>query len=162
VHSRRRFLRDLFRTAGMALGTLIISPWQVCAAGADRSPLPRARTGAVTRLPEHSLRPTLALSVSALQAEAARLQQARQPLPEALVQLGGMNRIHGVTIEPDGELVLLGEHDASLPPLHLDDLCIAMRNAYQVSSVYQGAPGCSIDPSPGAKDPWQIQTVRLF
>jgi hypothetical protein len=108
------------------------------------------------------VRPTLALSLTALQTEAARLQQEKQPLPEALAHLGGINRLRGVIAEPEGELVLLGDHEASLPLIHLDDLAVALRNAYQASPVYQGAPGCSIDPWHDAKDPWRIQTVTVF
>jgi hypothetical protein len=102
------------------------------------------------------------LSLTVLQAEVATRHQTRQPLPEALAHLGGMNRLHGCMTEPDGELVLLGEHDATLPPLHLDDLAVAFRNAYQVGPAYQGVPGCTIDPWPGTSDPWRIQMVQVF
>jgi hypothetical protein len=104
----------------------------------------------------------LALSLTTLQAEATRLLQARRPLSNELAHLGGLNRIQGYTTEPDGELILLGARDASLPVLHLDDLAVALRNAYQVSSTYAGAPGCTIDPWPGGQDPWQIQAVQVF
>src|SRR5262249_11021427 len=44
-----------------------------------------------------------------------------------------------------------------------DDLTVSLRHGYQVSSVYQtGPPGCTIDPWPGAKDPWHIQRVQIF
>jgi hypothetical protein len=97
-----------------------------------------------------------------LQAEVAAVAQARQGCPDALVHLGGMNRIQGFMGEPDGELILLGAPDAAFPPLHLEDLVISLRNAYQVSPAYQGTLGCSIDARVGAVQPWRIQAVSVF
>jgi hypothetical protein len=71
-----------------------------------------------------------------------------------LAELGGLNRIIGVSIEEGG--------DASWPSLHVDDLAIALRSAYRTGPEYQEAPGCSIDPREGAEDPWQMQKVRVF
>jgi hypothetical protein len=102
---------------------------------------------------------SLALSLTALQAQAV---QARSSLPKQIVQLETMNRIHGFLVEPDGEIILLGAHEPALPALHVDDLAVALRNAYQVSAAYQGVLGCTIDPWAGAEDPWRIQQVTVF
>jgi hypothetical protein len=72
-----------------------------------------------------------------------------------------LNRLHGFLRAPEGELLILGDRDPSRPALELDTLVIALRNAYGVSPVYQGALGCSIDPRV-AEDPWRIQDVRIF
>jgi hypothetical protein len=73
-----------------------------------------------------------------------------------------MNRICGFLVEPDGELVFLGDQDSSLPPIHLDDLAIAFRHAYQVSAVYSAPPGCSIDLMTDTEDPWRIQKTVVL
>ncbi len=57
--------------------------------------------------------PAMALSLTVLQEKAAKRGQA---LPEELAHLGGVNRIQGFMMEPDGEILLLGERDPSLPP----------------------------------------------
>ncbi len=162
--TRRSFLRGtLCTTLGTSLGLLVTSARPGFAFWPRRPPpreSPPADTSP-TRLPAASPRPALALSLAVLQAEAASAQQVRQSLRNELAHLGGMNRLQGFTTEADGDLILLGDRDASCPPLHLDDLAVALRNAYQVSPAYHGTPGCTIDPSPG-KDPWQVQTVKVF
>ncbi len=105
--------------------------------------------------------PTLALSLTALQKAAERQQHA---LPEALVTLGGLNRLRGLILEPNGEVVILGDHDPASPLLHLDDVAVVLRNAFQSEATYAGAPlGVSIDPQPGnGRDPWAIQQTAVF
>ena len=120
--------------------------------------LPTKKTVSVSA-PSPMPQPSLALSLTVLQAQA---EQHGGTLPQQLVQLGGLNRIHGFLLEPDGEVILLGEHDPALPTLHLDDVAVALRNAYQVSAAYQGVLGCTIDPWAGAEDPWRIQRVTVF
>jgi hypothetical protein len=103
-------------------------------------------------------RPSLALSLTVLQEKAAQRYQA---LSADLVSLGGINRIQGIMLEPDGEIIFLGERDASLPLISLEDLIVALSNAYQMPS-YQGMLGCTIDPWSGSQDPWRIQQLRIF
>jgi hypothetical protein len=105
------------------------------------------------------VQPALALSLTLLQQQLAELQRARRKVPDTLVHLEGMNRLQGLMTEPDGELLLLGSRDTAAPSLHLDDLVVALRHAYQVDAAYQGVPGCTIDPWVGANDPWRIQRV---
>ena len=112
-YTRRKVL---CRTVLTALGVVATPAFQRFVAGAERSPKGR-QTGTPPGpgLPEGCPRPALALSLRVWQMEAARLHQARQPLPATLSHGGGMNRIHGFMVEPDGALVLLGERDPSLP-----------------------------------------------
>ena len=99
------------------------------------------------------VQPALALSLTLLQQQVATLQRAQRPIPEQLADMGGMTCMQGVMSEPDGELILLGSRDSALPRLHLEDLVVALRNAYQVNAAYDGVPGCTIDPWTGADDP---------
>lgn len=108
------------------------------------------------RSPE--FRPTHALSLRVFQAQ---LAQHRGKLRQA-GNLGGMNVIDGLVIEPDGEILLLGQAITTLPPLSVHDLAVALRNAYAVSPVYSGTAGCTIDPREGATDPLAIQVVKVF
>jgi len=102
--------------------------------------------------------PSLAVSLLGL---AARFRK-RGLVAGDLAQLGGLNRIVGVSIEEGGDALLLGHREPSWPSLHIDDLAIALRSAYRTGPEYQEAPGCSIDPREGAEDPWQMQKVRVF
>lgn len=105
--------------------------------------------------------PTLALSLTALQQAAERQQLA---LPDTLVTLGGVNRLRGLMLEPNGEVIVLGDHNPTSPLLHLDDIATVSRNTFQTEAAYAGAPlGVSIDPQPGnGRDPWAIQQVSVF
>lgn len=107
------------------------------------------------------VQPALALSLTLLQQQVATLQRAHRTIPEQLADMGGMTCIQGVMSEPDRELILLGSRDSALPRLHLEDLVVALRNAYQVNAAYHGVPGCTIDPWTGADDPWRIQRVAV-
>lgn len=156
--NRRKFLRGTLSTAlNVVLGTLIVSS---CRKQDTEEDSPTPGTQVVPSSQQDASRPSLALSLTVLQEEVMR---QRQPLPDTLAHLGGMNRVQGFMIE-DGEIVLLGarDPDPSLPLVDLETLVIALRNAFQVSPSYQGVIGCSIDPWAGSKDPWRIQQVRVF
>jgi len=96
-------------------------------------------------------RPTAALSFRGVAARAGRL-----------VDLGGLNRLVGVSIENDGDVLLLGHREPSWPSVHIDDLVIALRSAFKAGPRYQEPIGCSIDPREGEADPWQMQKVSTF
>ncbi len=75
--------------------------------------------------------------------------------PDRLKHLGGITLLQGYAIDIcRGDIVLFGIADQQLPYLHLEDLIVAMRNAWFKFSVRKGntvsysAPGCSIDPDP--------------
>jgi hypothetical protein len=74
---------------------------------------------------------------------------------QELLQLAGIKKMMGVIAdEQNHDLVLFGQTDSSLPPLQLEDLVVALRNAWLLyaplkDNVYQYSdPGCSIDPNP--------------
>jgi hypothetical protein len=118
-------------------------------------------TRAVAQTESDKLQPTTVLSLQTLQERVKEVAVARRKLTDELTNLGGMNRLHGFILGSDGEILLLGDRDTSQPAIKLESLVSALRNAYMVSTVYHGAPGCSIDPRPG-DDPWRIQDVRVF
>lgn len=98
--------------------------------------------------------PQLAFSLRRLQDE---LSSGPSPLARALA---GLNRFDGFLTE-DNDVVVFGGHDPAAPPLDVEDLAIALRNAYGMPG-YEGVIGCTIDPLPGVPDPWLWQTARIF
>src|SRR5437879_2833105 len=115
--SRRAFLRGTFFTAlGAVLGAPITSSCQKQTSGTNS---PKQGKQAIPSVEESEIRPSTALSLTVLQKEA---EKRRQALPHELAYLGGINRIQGFMTEPDGELLLLGDRDPSLPPIHLDEI----------------------------------------
>ena len=67
--------------------------------------------------------------------------------------LGGITRLLGFAEDTaSGDLVLFGDADPAWPRLELEDLVVALRNAYHYyaarrdNTVYYEYPGCSIDP----------------
>ena len=156
--------RTFFSAVGVVLAMLVTASCQKPTASGN-SPTPAKKMTPAKEVTSSSpkqddIRPSLALSLTVLQEEVAK---KRHPLPDELAHLGGMNRIQGIVIE-DGEIVLLGarDPDPSSPPLELETLVIALRNAFQVSPAYEGVLGCTIDPWVGSKDPWRIQEVKVF
>lgn len=105
--------------------------------------------------------PTLALSIQRLQDELQDAVSAGRPFTEAESQLFGLNQIEGFTTGNGEETILFGKHDPTIPRIELDDLLVALRNAYQVSG-YEGAAGVTIDPKPDVPDPWRIQQARVL
>ena len=81
------------------------------------------------------------LAVSLSQVEAAL--RAGQPEARA-VELGGLNRLLGMVVDPSGDLILIGRHDAGVPSLTTDHLAIALRSVY-VTNAY---PLVSLDGTP--------------
>jgi hypothetical protein len=60
------------------------------------------------------------------------------------VELGGLNRLLGMVVDPSGDLILIGQHDAGVPPLTTDRLAVALRSVY-VANTY---PLVSLDGTP--------------
>lgn len=152
----RPWCNTFFIALGAILGVVTASCQKPTSSGGS----PTSGKEVIPSSQKDEVRPSLALSLTVLQEEAAKQHQA---LPHDLAHPGGMNRIQGFMIE-DGEILLLGaqDPDPSLPPVDLESLVIALRNAYQVSPAYQGVLGCTIDPSVGAEDPWRIQQVKVL
>lgn len=95
-------------------------------------------------------KPSRAVSLNALVAAIKSGSQTDQAKT-----LCGITRLRGYLPDADSkDIVLLGIVDPDLPPLHLEDLVVAMRNVWggynRVSGhiQYYADPGCSIDPNP--------------
>jgi hypothetical protein len=90
-----------------------------------------------------------------------RTFQARLASPGAAgASLAGLTCIQGFTSDA-GEVILVGERNRRQPAIETDCLAIALRNAYSISTDYEGIPGCTIDPRVG-DDPWLVQDVHVF
>ena len=70
-------------------------------------------------------------------------------------RLCGITQVTGyLTDDETRDVIVIGRVDPSLPPLHLDDLAIALRNVWltyartEGRTRYYSPPGCSIDPNP--------------
>jgi hypothetical protein len=154
---RRRFLRDaavgtcgaLFGAGGLLAGRRQ-STSEPDAPAIDRE---SAKDGRATV--------SHVLSLGALQRHARQAHSSRSRMPETLARLDGITRVHGWMLEGD-DILLLGSREPALPALHLDDLAVVLRSAYQVTDTYHQAAGCSIDPRRGDEDPWSIQAVSVF
>jgi hypothetical protein len=84
---------------------------------------------------------------------AAALQEGR--IPDELQLLCGLTVISGYVIDNDSnDMILFGRADPQRPPLHTEDLVVALRNVWFRYPREQGKafdfadPGCSIDPDP--------------
>ncbi|MCX6630244.1 MAG: hypothetical protein NTW28_21710, partial [Candidatus Solibacter sp.] len=150
--TRRGFLYTGVFGAGAAAGGLCAPMLRKSAAARLSSPVEAPR----------GIEATLALSLNGYEEEVRALFQTGTELPDPVRKLYGLNCIQGILLEPGGQVVLAGRHDAALPDMELDDLLVALRNAFRVSAEYQEPIGCTIDPIPGARDPWEIQSVRVL
>jgi hypothetical protein len=113
--------------------------------------------GAAKSSAAQTFAPTLALSMRGLSKALAKGQSTAK-----WSQLGGLNRLMGLSVESDGDILLLGSHEPSWPRLRSDDLAVALRSAFRAGPEYQAAPGISIDPREGESDPWRIQQVKVM
>ncbi len=109
---------------------------------------------------EWGLRPSWGVSLKCVQEEAQKALVAHHDLPKPVVESAGVNKVMVVLFE-DNDVILGGDRDPRAPPLDLENLTIALRNAFGVSRDYSGAIGCTIDPRPGP-DPWKTQDVKVF
>jgi hypothetical protein len=159
--SLHSFTRTTFiTTIGVIFGVFVIASCQN-PTSSEKKAVSSGKETTSSFSKQADVRPSLALSLSVLQNEVAKKQH---PLPDDVAHLGNINRIQGFIIEPDGEIILFGTHDPETPLLHIDDVAVALRNAYQdqLNNTYQGVIGCTIDPLVGAQDPWRIQKVQVF
>lgn len=105
-----------------------------------------ATTGTAQAVPK----PSRAVSLNAITAaikSGSATEQAKS--------LCGITSLRGYIPDPASkDIVLLGVVDPHLPPLHLDDLVVALRSVWGVYDRIVGRvryisdPGCSIDPNP--------------
>jgi len=103
-------------------------------------------------------RPTVALS---LRAVAAAFREGGWGAAR-VANLGGLNRLVGVSVENDGDVLFLGHREPSWPSHHIDDMAVTLRSAFRAGPQYQEPIGCTIDPREGADDPWTLQAARTF
>ena len=99
---------------------------------------------------------TRALSLRVLQ---EKLKSGRMMAGErsTIQNLVGITRLRGFAIDYESnDIVLFGSVDRSWPALRLEDLMVALRNAFHRytedidGTTYYSYPGCSIDPDPVA------------
>jgi hypothetical protein len=83
-------------------------------------------------------------------------------IPEPIRRLHGLNRIDAILLDDKSDVLLAGDHNPSFPAIEIDDLLVALRSAFGAGPDYKGSPGCTIDPTPGAANPWQVQLVKVF
>ncbi|MDX2044365.1 MAG: DUF1598 domain-containing protein [Acidobacteriota bacterium] len=108
-----------------------------------------------------------ALSLKVLQARLRACQPKNSCSPE-LLRLSGMNVVLGFVVDQaNQDLILLGQSDSTLPPLHLEDFVVALRNAWMKYAPLEGNtyqysyPGCSIDPVPEVMRELQLVEQQL-
>lgn len=97
----------------------------------------------------------MALSLKVLQRQLKQFDDRRASYPETLSRLAGMTRLSGCIVDQEGnDVILLGEAAPNAPFLYLEDLVVALRNAWLKFAVSKNGvleysdPGCSIDPDP--------------
>jgi len=100
-----------------------------------------------------------AVSLRVLQDTAARTPQRAAELR----LLCGLTVLAGYVIDVDSkDLILFGQVEAKRPPLHAEDLAVALRNARlkyaerKGNTVTYSHPGCSIDPAPAVMHDLQM------
>jgi hypothetical protein len=94
----------------------------------------------------------VAVSLRALQNKLKTCQQAGNCSKE-LLQMGSLRTVMGfVADENNRDVILFGLGNPAVPPLSVEDLAVALRNAWNKYAYLDGgayrAPGCSIDPDP--------------
>lgn len=94
------------------------------------------------------------VSLKTVQKKVKECLAQKRDCREAL-QLYGIKRVLGVAADyQNHDLLLIGKLEGNSPPLHLEDLVLALRNVWDKYAQRQGntitytPPGCSIDPSP--------------
>lgn len=103
-----------------------------------------------------------ALSLKSLQKQLRNIPPSSYP--EEILHLAGITRLQGYQVDDqNNDIILFGQVDPALPPLLLEDLVVALRNAWFKYAPLQGNtyvysyPGCSIDPNPAT-----IQKLNLI
>jgi uncharacterized protein DUF1598 len=96
-----------------------------------------------------------ALSLKVLQQQLQAEAKGRK-FSKNVLEFGGIKRLMGYVVDRDHQdLIVYGQSEpASAPALHLEDLVIALRNAWlryaplERNTYQYSYPGCSIDPDP--------------
>lgn len=146
--TRRVFLKELSSLAAAGLPFL----WG-CHKPDDDTVTPPGAGAAAARASKN----VAAVSLSALQAGLYNDGKER----DSARTVPGPNQLLGFVRSEDGDIILFGFSDPERPPVEVDALAVALRNAYEVEKTYEGDPGCTIDPREG-DDSWKLQDVRVF
>jgi hypothetical protein len=87
----------------------------------------------------------LCISLKHYFAEAIRLLNAGEPLPEDFESLYGMSWIDGFIADGDNnDVIIIGKSIATRPTYHFEDLVVSYQNVFDSLN----APYCSLDPVP--------------
>jgi hypothetical protein len=96
-----------------------------------------------------------AISLKLLQLKTQEYQKSGK-IPENILQLFGITKILGfIADKASQDIIIYGVVDKTLPPLHLEDFVVALRNAWFKYAQFNGNtytyedPSCTIDPDPG-------------
>ncbi len=128
--NRREWLeRAMLLAGGGALGAASQLKWPQ-----RRSSLPST--------PGRSVTAKYAVSLRELQERAQRARSSGTWPPE-LLDVCGLNRIAAIILD-EHDVILAGDHDRAWPPIHLDDLAVSFRSAFETEPLYAAAaPGCT-------------------
>ncbi|MDH4035781.1 MAG: DUF1598 domain-containing protein, partial [candidate division Zixibacteria bacterium] len=95
---------------------------------------------------------SIAVSLKALQDSLEKCAPSNH-CSDDLLLMGGMTELTGYVLDRENrDLILIGRCLPDLPPLHLEDFVVALRNAWLKYAPLEGNtyiysyPGCSIDP----------------
>ena len=95
-----------------------------------------------------------ALSLRVLQEQVKACANGKTCSAEVM-HLAGLSQLEGYVIDPEThDVILVGKVVEGAPPLYLEDVVIALRDAWRLYGYYKGKtfyysdPGCSIDPHP--------------
>ncbi len=133
-YTRRGFIRDA--TMAMLSGTTFLA-----GGSCSEPPATGARRALSLKVLQHKL-----ANCTAMAGERSVIEN-----------LAGITRLQGYAVDTDtGDIVLFGNADPAWPALQLEDLVVALRNAfhyyaeYKENTVLYAYPGCSIDPDSAA------------
>lgn len=107
-----------------------------------------------------------AVSLRVLQEQVKTCLRNDGSCPDELLQFFGITRITGYILDEERhDVILIGEVDTTLPPLHIEDWVVALRNVSHLYATRSGRttvyahPACSIDPYPQTVQ--RLQRVML-
>jgi hypothetical protein len=109
-----------------------------------------------------------AVSLKILEGEAERCKRHDKCTKDILL-MGGLNKVIGYVVdEQNTDIIIFGEADSGGPPLYLEDLVLALRNAWlkyaelRGNMFYYSYPGCTINPAPEVINELQQTGSMIF
>lgn len=163
---------------GIAVPALILGPKPTPAPATPVEQLGEAPVAASTieQAAETLVPPAAELGTTTFRALSLRRLEARllecghrDDCPESTFHLDDLTILDGYLTDPrDHDVILLGRSDPDRPPLHVEDLAVALRSAWgkyderRGNTIYTTDPGCSIDPDPDVIRELENLAGRLF